>query len=96
LGAINCNVGVEGIAKENNGWQIYPNPASSVISIRLSVGSLKTAAVVDLQGRKFENLKMSKFENEIRIEVSNLSSGIYFIKITDDKGNVSTKKFVKE
>ena len=31
------------------------------------------------------------------IDISNLSSGVYFVELTDDKSkNVVTKKFIKE
>ena len=49
-----------------------------------------------LGGRKLEDLKMSRLENAIQIQVSDFSSGIYFIKATDEKGFVHTAKFVKE
>ena len=32
----------------------------------------------------------------VRLDISNLASGIYFLKATDDKGMVSNAKFVKE
>jgi hypothetical protein len=35
-------------------------------------------------------------ERSISINVSILPNGIYFIKATDEKGNVSNGKFVKE
>ena len=52
--------------------------------------------VYDVVGRKLEDLKMSRLGNEIQIQVSDLAAGIYFIKATDEKGNVKNAKFVKE
>ena len=52
--------------------------------------------VYDVVGRKLEDLRMSRLGNEIQIQVSDLSSGIYFLKATDEKGFQHTAKFVKE
>ncbi len=88
------SLGVENVIE--NDVQIYPNPTSSLISIQLSVGSLKTVEVIDLQGRKI-NLPIS-FQNAdyCILKTENLSSGIYFLKIVDEKNNAVVKKFVKE
>ena len=96
LGAINCNVGIKGVAEENNGLQIHPNPTNqSLVISQLSSGNIKIE-VCDVLGRKFENLKMSKFENEIQIQVNDLANGIYILKLTDEKGFQQVVKFVKE
>ncbi|UCA57711.1 T9SS type A sorting domain-containing protein [Aequorivita iocasae] len=35
-------------------------------------------------------------ENQTSIDVSNLTSGIYFLNIEDENGNTTTKKFIKQ
>ena len=90
---VNLATGVETLKAED--VKVYPNPANQ--SIVISQQSLvKTIEVYDVIGSKFENLKMSRFENEIQIQLNDLASGIYFIKTTDVKGNMSNAKFVKE
>jgi hypothetical protein len=87
--------GVENIASEN-GLMIYPNPTNSVISIRLSVGSIKIIEVMNLQGEKMELPVTSLNSDYCKLITENLPSGVYFVKVIDSKGISSVSKFVKE
>ena len=81
----------------NERLMVYPNPCGEKLSVSCNQLSGNTKVeVVDLLGRELEDLKMSRLGNEIQIRVSDLASGIYFIKITDDKGFQQVVKFVKE
>ena len=93
----NCYLsGVNPLTNDKAQLVVYPNPCSKLLVIsQLLLGNTKIE-VFDVLGRKFENLIMSKFENKIQIEVSNLPSGIWFLKTTDIKGFQHTVKFVKE
>lgn len=79
-------------------YQNYPNPFNGTTIIRFSVSksdNLKLE-IYDLQGRKIETLlnrKLNSGTYEIQYNSKNLSSGIYYYKITS--GNISmTKKLV--
>ncbi|MBC8172551.1 MAG: T9SS type A sorting domain-containing protein [Chitinophagales bacterium] len=80
-------VAIDGVA-ENNNINIYPNPAADYIQIsNIEQGIMnKEVFIQNMEGRI---MKAIPFSNEINI--SDLSSGIYFIKI----GN-SVQKFMKE
>jgi len=65
---------------------IYPNPTKEYLNIDYS--SLESVSVYNILGK--ELIK----DNSNRINVSTLSKGIYFIKISDGI-NSSTKKFIK-
>lgn len=73
---------------------VYPNPATDVINITLDA-SLDTnncsVALYDIQGRAIK--QYSSFTE--RIDVSDLSAGIYMLNITKD-GAVSSKKIIIE
>jgi hypothetical protein len=79
------------IVSENkiSGIRIYPNPATG--KLRIESGELRIEEVVifDIYGRK------QKAERGILIDISDLSAGIYFVKIHTDKGEV-VRKVVKE
>jgi V8-like Glu-specific endopeptidase len=70
---------------------IYPNPCSTAIKeLKLNMGNYfsknVTISIFDIYGRIIYN-PVPQFNNEniIIISTSNLSSGIYFVKITIDK-----------
>jgi uncharacterized protein (TIGR02145 family) len=67
-------------------FSIYPNPTTDYINIDCS--SLESVFVYNILGK--ELIK----ETSNRIDVSTLSKGIYFIKVSDGI-NSSTKKFIK-
>ena len=67
-------------------FSIYPNPTKEYLNIDCS--SLESVSVYDILGK--ELIK----DNNNRINVSSLSKGVYFIKVSDGI-NSSTKKFIK-
>ena len=90
-------VGINEVANGNERLKIYPNPCGEKLSVSCNQLSGNTKVeVVDLLGRELEDLKMSRLGNEIQIRVSDLASGIYFLKATDDKGFQQVVKFLKE
>lgn len=72
---------------------IYPNPSSKLLQIKISNDSylLLKCTVIDSQGRVI----FIKSEELDSIDISDLSNGIYFLKI-ETKDNLSTvKRFIK-
>lgn len=69
----------------------YPNPASDYIMVEGSYSNNATATLLDISGRLVDNVS---FTNN-RINLPNLESGMYFVKINDDSkiytGKVSVK-----
>jgi surface protein len=67
---------------------IYPNPTSDTVNIDSSSSQLKIV-VFDILGKQVLNKP-----NTNSVDVSSLSKGAYFIKVSDGI-NTSTKKFIK-
>ena len=72
-------------------FKMYPNPASELLTIRLNQDA--NYLLMNVNDQVFKKGKITNKENTI--DVSNLSSGIYFLKFKTDKG-VLTKKFTKQ
>ena len=76
-------------------YKLFPNPANSEINI-LSLGNSNyyNIEIHDLTGRivKIEN---SRTSNNTTLDVSDLKSGNYIIKITDNNGKVESLKMIK-
>lgn len=77
--------------------KIYPNPANTSLNVEFPVFGIeeKTLQIFDLSGKKKFEEKFSSFQAVL--DISDLSSGLYLVKLFDQQGNlVSTKKLVKE
>ena len=75
---------------------IYPNPASANAALEIN-GLNQDAKIVisDLQGRILSQEAISAGETRYTINVSNMASGVYYIRIVTDKA-VSTQKLIVE
>jgi hypothetical protein len=82
--------GIKGYCK--TAFSIVPNPAHNNITIS-AVTNFHTLEVVSFLGQKI--LSVSNDSNTAKLDVSNLSNGVYFVRIISETG-ISVKKFVKQ
>ena len=73
---------------------IYPNPAQDRLNISSPNALISNVQVTDIRGVVVINQKVSQ-QNITTIDVSNLSSAVYFVTMNTDKGSL-TKRFIKE
>lgn len=64
-------------------------PTTSILNIKMN-SNLKRATIYSILGSKILETTSNN------IEVSNFKSGIYLLKIEDENGSISTKRFMKE
>jgi hypothetical protein len=62
---------------------VYPNPANNVVNIKAD-SEIKSVEIYDLQGRILQISQTN--ENNPVLDISNKQTGIYFLKITSEKG----------
>lgn len=80
-----------GVAERTNTITVYPNPV--VETIRINNAEEAHVAIYDMKGQQ---VKLVEYANaNTMINVSDLSSGVYFVKIASGS-KVNTVKFVKE
>lgn len=76
-------------------FKIHPNPTTDFININngseLEINEVK---LVDIQGRILQTINNDNL-NEVQIDVSSLSNGMYFLDMQTDSGKV-VKKFLKK
>lgn len=76
-----------------NNFSIYPNPVNNVLNISVKNEiSINNLSITDLNGRVVTSSSSSSSSSSI--DVSNLSSGVYFVSIETNEGR-GTAKFVK-
>ncbi len=88
-------LGTEKIEFLTTQFLILPNPAKDFVKITSSDFALINAIELsDVNGRIIKSEKINSI-SEIQVSISELSNGIYFMKILSDKGT-AIKKIVKE
>lgn len=78
-----------------NEIKIYPNPSKGIFNLLLGNEGAQKIEVYDLNGRLILNQKLANNAIETKIDLSDLSSGIYFVKIISNEKNI-VKRIVKE
>jgi hypothetical protein len=85
----NPNLSNPDVASNAVSFVMYPNPAFDSVSIAVET-PVKSVEIYTLQGQKVVSTSLSE------IVISDLSSGIYLVKVEDVHGNVATQKLVKK
>jgi len=84
------------ISVTNNTIRVYPNPANNLITIDISEFAISNNTVIELLNVNGELLKSQlMLKSKTQLDISALSSGIYILKVTDNK-NVVVKKVTKK
>ena len=86
--------GIQNYMSENE-VTITPNPAVDYVNVTVKNDNFKMNKlyVVDMSGRVVNAMNVDG--NDVVLNVSNLASGCYFIRLTDGKSNVTTKLIKK-
>jgi len=79
--------------------KIYPNPSSELLTLTFNsdTNNSKIIQLINKEGKEISsrNFKAVEGHNSIEFKIENLTSGIYFIKITDELESKFVK-FIKE
>ncbi|MBZ0328525.1 MAG: T9SS type A sorting domain-containing protein [Altibacter sp.] len=76
-----------------NGFTLFPNPTSNKIEVSIQDQLIDVLKIYSAKGELLKEFK--NIENSSIIDVSHLSTGVYYLQIISGK-NIATKKFVKE
>lgn len=90
LGGPGTVSGINDIVK--NSIKLYPNPANDILYISLEHAS--KLEIINASGQIVESTYVKATTTSIN--VSHLNSGIYFVKVIDNSGNVGTQKLIIE
>jgi hypothetical protein len=76
-----------------NIFSIFPNPATTNLSITASAAKQSIISILNLQGQLLKQLSTNS--ETTNIDISNLARGMYFLQVSSEKGS-AVKKFIKE
>lgn len=80
-------VGVEKSSKPLS-WSVYPNPSADHITLSGLTNEVQSIQIISLNGKMIKELSFTS-----QIEVSDLPSGVYIIRLVNNK-HVEQKKFI--
>jgi hypothetical protein len=81
-------LGVNQFGKDT--FSVYPNPTATNFSIK---GNFETAQVYNVSGQLVKTFASSESN---QYSISDLSTGLYFVKVSDANNNSKTLKLIKE
>lgn len=87
--------------KGNNSFadviRAYPSPAKNQITVNHSQLSTRAKlSITTMDGRVLKQMTPAVNASNTMVDVSNLSSGIYIIRLDDGKGKIETTTFIKQ
>lgn len=78
-----------------NYFNIFPNPAKNMLNISIANTTSRTIEIIDIYGKTIKNVEQPNGLNNIVVDISDLSSGSYIIKMTTEE-KVVQKPFIKQ
>ncbi|MEJ7684998.1 MAG: Calx-beta domain-containing protein [Segetibacter sp.] len=79
----------------NPSVKVSPNPATSILNAQLSGYSRNvTFQLLNAYGVVLKQEKVQTLRNALQINVTDVSSGVYYVAVIDDKGNRQTEKVI--
>jgi uncharacterized surface protein with fasciclin (FAS1) repeats/predicted lipoprotein with Yx(FWY)xxD motif len=85
---------VPGLINETSDFRLYPNPASSTVTIdvsRIDMFSPATVSIVRMDGRLISEIPVQ--DSRINFNVSNLNNGLYLV-VLKQNNRISTEKLI--
>ena len=74
---------------------IYPNPATDNITVLMNGMNYSRIELYNAMGKKIKSLSQTAPMNSITFSVSDLSSGIYFLRIGNESNQITRKITIK-
>lgn len=73
-------------------FELFPNPVNGVLNVNISDFKSKKVEIYNSQGRLIVNKTDLNLSNTI--DLAGLSSGVYFVRLIDDKTVLAIKKLL--
>ena len=93
---IKGNGNINTVETTTNAVKVYPIPTRDVLNISMVDGDDLTYSIVDVFGSEVKKGASEVIETASSINVSELSSGIYFIVVKSSNGTLTKTKFIVE
>src|SRR5690554_1900151 len=81
------------VKKESFTAALYPNPTQKELNIQINNGMVESVEIYNTFGQKIQSSKVAN--SSVTLDVSNLDTGVYLVRILNNSGATSVKRFVK-
>lgn len=86
-----------GATPKINLLDFYPNPANTALTIKMNGGTSNTKVeIVNMQGQTVFINTMDFASGEGKLDISNLSQGLYIIHLINEDNNSTSLRFMKD
>ncbi|MCQ2291631.1 MAG: fibronectin type III domain-containing protein [Bacteroidales bacterium] len=75
-----------------NSINLYPNPATTTVTIQSANGMMKSVEVYDVYGKMLNMVEVN--DAQVTMNIANYAAGTYFVRVNTENGMV-TKRIVK-
>ena len=77
---------------------LYPNPATSNFNLRFeqSPNEDMKLSIYSVSGTLVKQQQLAAYANEYRVDIGELSMGVYFVKLISDNQIIFSSKFIKQ
>ncbi len=95
--APNCDDSLKNPVFDNEAIKVFPNPVSDILSIQSNTFSDGAViSLIDVTGRTINQIAVQPSATEVSLDTSDLTSGVYFVKINNNKVKTTTiKRIIK-
>ncbi|HIO66899.1 MAG TPA: T9SS type A sorting domain-containing protein, partial [Flavobacteriales bacterium] len=83
FGTVNSVLGINNLPDDLAGFAVYPNPASDILTVTFDNGALGYEGVMEIYNMLLQKINALPVQNDkaFTISTTNLSDGIYFLKL---------------
>jgi hypothetical protein len=90
----NGGTAIHNVNGETLDFTLFPNPATNMLQLKTEDLKVSNVVITDISGRVVAKRTVTP-NKEIKLDISALPKGMYFLKMDTDKGAASSK-FVKQ
>ena len=87
-------IGIDPVITKPSGFKLYPNPSEGSFTIEVRDRHITGVQIFDITGRLVERLDDLDHLNNVPLSLYGRTKGMYFLKIMDVEGRVSTEKMI--
>ena len=84
---------IVGLDESIHNVSVYPNPSSTAITVS-NFKNVQSIVLVNLLGKTLES--KTNISDKVTFDLSELNSGLYFVRVTADSGETTVIKVIKE